>query len=117
MRDINTFVNDLTSDDIDLIDKVQNLDESGELDELTDFFKARMNGYDSYTIMKNDEWVENVERYIRFEAKDYTGFILEQTDFLFENGLIDNEDDYASGLYNCDNLYLDAIHYANMLCF
>lgn len=115
MRDINTFVNDLTSEDINLIDKLQNLNESGELDELTDFFVARICGYDSFTIANNDKWVNYVEDYIRVGAKNYMGYILEQTDYLFENKLIDSEDDYSSGLYNCDNLYLDAIHYANII--
>jgi hypothetical protein len=97
---INDFINNLTNNDIDLIDKLDNL--SSQISEY------------AYELMEEEENFENANEYIkeilRGEAmedltEEYIDFIVEETNNLYEEGLCE-KDEFSAGLYNCDELYL-----------
>jgi hypothetical protein len=67
----------------------------------------------------DDDCFEIIEYYVKEILKDdigdpelnkgYISFIVSETQNLYEQGLIDKANDFSSGLYNCDEVYLYAI--------
>lgn len=97
---IKNFIKNLTNDDIDLINKLDNL--FGKISEY------------AYELMKEKNNFENANEYIKeilwgeaYEdrTEEFIDFIIEQTNELYEQGFC-NKDDYWARLYDCDELYL-----------
>ena len=107
MRTIEDFIENLSNDDIDLIDKLCNLNEAGQISD------------EVYELCQEKDTFEIIEHYIKEILRDdigytelaeeYIDFIVAETESLYEQGLIDETDDFTGGLYNCDDLYLYAI--------
>jgi len=107
MKTIQEFIENLNNENIDLIDKLENLSASAQISEVV------------CNLCQEKDNFESVEDYIReilqgqvgnSELTDeYIDFIVEETENLYEQGLIDESDDFTGGLYNCDDLYLYAI--------
>lgn len=91
------FANNLTSDDIDLIDKLDNMDGCEITGELAEMIKG------------HKPLFVTIEEYIKMHINEYEDFIVEETESLYEQELIQDEYDFASGLYNCDEIYVRAI--------
>lgn len=102
---VKTFIKNLDSNDIDLVDKLDNLSGSGDISEdVCELAEEHMKDIENHikAILQNQtDEPELTERYIQF--------IEEETSDLYEQGLINEADDYTGGLYNCDGLYLRAI--------
>lgn len=97
MKTFKKFVNDLTVDDIDLINKLSNMCDSEIDDEL-------------YEILSKDSNLQNkIEDFVMKYINEYEDFIIKETQYLFDIECIDDVHDYSSGLYNCDELYMRAI--------
>lgn len=107
MRTIEEFIDNLSNDDIDLIDKLDNLHGHGQISD------------EVYKLASEKDNFETIEHYIREILQDdignsglaeaYIDFITEETENLYEQEVIDKVDDFTGGLYNCDELYLYAI--------
>lgn len=107
MRTIEDFIDNLSNDDIDLIDKLCNLHEASQINDKV------------YKMCQDEDTFEIIEHYVREILQDdigdselaekYIDFIVEETESLYEQELIDEADDFTGGLYNCDYLYLYAI--------
>ena len=100
MKTIKEFIDNLTDNDIDLIDKLDNLD-------------GLISDY-AHELMKEKDNFENANEYIKeiLQGKalenltqEYIDFIVEETNELYEGGFCE-KDDFTAGLYNCDELYL-----------
>ena len=50
-----------------------------------------------------------IEIYIKEHLAHYKDFIVNETKSLHNQELIDSEENYSSGLYNCDEIYVRAI--------
>ncbi len=106
MKKIDEFINNLTNDDIDLIDKLNNLYGHDQITEA------------DYKLALEKDNFETIEHFVREILQDDIGdtkladehvdFIVEETENLYEQGLCE-KDDFTAGLYNCDDLYLYAI--------
>ena len=103
MKTTKEFIDNLTNDDIDLIDKLDNLSE-----QISEY---------AYELMKEKENFENANEYIKeilqgeaceWLTEKYINFIEEETNDLYEGGFCE-KDDFSAGLYNCDELYLIVI--------
>ena len=107
MKTIKDFIKNLSKEDIDLTDKLDNLYGHGQISETVYIRASRTRTF------------ENIENYIEEIliddigdmklAGEYINFIVEETQRLYEEKLILNADDFTAGLYNCDELYLYAI--------
>ena len=107
MKTIIEFINDLSSNDIDLYNKLDNLCGHGQISDTV------------YKLCQDEETFDIIEHYVREIlqddigdtelAEEYINFIIEETESLYEQELINEADDFASGLYNCDDLFLYAI--------
>lgn len=97
-----SFLKNLTDEQIDLQNKINNLSESGELDML---FEGTT--YSESDLM-DDEAVFWINKYIKEYVKDFKDFIREETEMVFNSGCC-KKNDWTAGLYNCDKLYMDAI--------
>ena len=107
MKTIEGFIKNLNKDDIDLSNKLNNLLDGNQICK------------EVYELMQDEDNFDSVEEYIKEILCDDIGispftkgcinFIVQETEFLYMDGLIDKEDDFTGGLYNCDELYLYAI--------
>ena len=107
MRTIEEFIENLSNEDIDLIDKLDNLCGHGQISDTV------------YRLANEERIFEIIESYVREIliddigdtelAEEYIDFIVEETQKLYEEELIPNKDDFSSGLYNCDDIYLYSI--------
>lgn len=97
MKTFEEFVRNITRDDVDLIDKLDNMCGNEITCELAKF------------INKNKELYSKIEDFVIEHVAEYEEFIVIETEGLYEQELIDEEDDYVSGLYNCDEIYIRAI--------
>lgn len=107
MTSIKDFIADLTNDDIDLFDKLDNLCGHGQISDTV------------YDLALQEYNFPIIEHYIKEllhknmgnekMVDDWIGFIKEETKYLYDQELIYDIDDYTSGLYNCDDVYLYAI--------
>lgn len=95
------WCNHLSSDDIDLVDKLDNMCGSEISEEVV-------------KTINNDKsrYYPRIESYIKNHVAEYKGFVVNETMKLFNEELITSVDDYSSGLYNCDEIYARAIHAA-----
>lgn len=93
-----TWCKNLSSDDIDLPDKLGNMCSCEINEELFEF------------IDKNeDKYYPRIEEYIKKNIHQYADFIITETYALYNQGLIESNEDWASGLYNCDEIFVRAI--------
>ena len=104
MKDIKEFLLNLSDEDIDIVNKLDNMCGSEINDEL-------------YNRLSKDESVqnkicENIRYLVREDLDDVADFVLDETKYLYEYELIESEDDYSAGLYNMDGLYSLAIEMA-----
>lgn len=101
MRNIKDFLLNLSDEDIDIKNKLDNMCGSEIDDEL----------YETLTENKDmlHQLCDNVRYLVQEDFDDVADFVLEETRSLYEEGLIDSEDDYSAGLYNMDGLYSLAI--------
>ncbi len=97
MKTFQDFVQAITKDDVDLIDKLDNMSGSEITGELAKF------------INNNNELYSKIEDFVIEHLAEYEDFIVSETEDLYEQELINEPDDYASGLYNCDEIYVRAI--------
>lgn len=107
MRTVKEFIENLSNNDIDLVDKLDNLCGHGQISDKV---------YELASEKDNFETIEHFVREILQDdigdtelAEEYIDFIVDETESLYEQGLIDEADDFTGGLYNCDDLYLYAI--------
>lgn len=107
MTSIKDFIADLSNDDIDLFDKLDNLCGHGQISDtvydlaLQEYNFPIIEHYVKELLHKNMGNEKMVD--------DWISFIKEETKYLYDQELIYDIDDYTSGLYNCDDLYLYAI--------
>ena len=107
MTKIEKFINCLTSEDIDLIDKLINLCDGCQISEYVfNLANERENFVDIEDYIKEilQNEVGNSDL-----SKKYVDSVISETRSLYVQELIDDKYDFASGLYNCDDLYLFAI--------
>lgn len=92
------WAKNLTSDDIDVIDKLENMCENEINEELVEL------------INKNKfKYYPRIEQYVKEHVNQYKSFIVDETCSLFEDEIIDSMEDWSSGLYNCDEIYVRAV--------
>ena len=97
MKTFKEFVENITREDVDLIDKLSNMCDNEITENLMNF------------IHKNPELYSQIEDFVIEHVAEYEEFITIETEGLYVEELIDAEDDYSSGLYNCDEIYIRAI--------
>lgn len=102
MKDVKEFLLNLSDDDIDIVNKLDNMYGSEITDEKL------------YERLAKDKDIqsaicENVRFLVKKDIDDVSEEVTNETRNLFEDGLIDTEDDYTAGLYNMDGLYVQAI--------
>lgn len=94
--DIDVFLQNLTSKDIDLYNKLSNMCDCEITEELSNY-------------LQHDEKLQTqIEKYVIELAPKFKNFIVNESESLFAQELTDKLD-YTSGLYNCDDLYTLAI--------
>lgn len=107
MRTIEKFIYNLDSSDIHLVDKLDNLCGHGQISEdvceMARYYDTFLDIQDYIKEILQDD-IGNTKL-----AEKYIKFIVDETESLYEQGLIDEPDDFTGGLYNCDDLYLYAI--------
>lgn len=105
MKKVKEFLTNLTEVDIDLIDKLNNM-----------YGCEICNDVVWNILFNNKELQEQVECCLRDIVKKdllYWGrLVKEETEYLYDVECIDDKEDYSSGLYNLDSLYLDSINRA-----
>ena len=89
---------DLSSDDIDLVDKLSNMCENEINEELYDLINK-----------SESQYYPRNEKYIKEHIMDYKDFIITETYSLYNQELTDSNEDWDWGLYNCDEIYVRAI--------
>ena len=97
MNVFDKFVKHITRDDVDLIDKLDNMVDCEITGELAEY------------ISENPRVFCAVENFVLRHVKEYEDFIVSETESLWEQELIESKNDFASGLYNCDDIYVRAI--------
>lgn len=94
------WLDNLSSKDIDLIDKVYNLEIENELVEDL----INQNDY------LRSEIEKEVIKALQLNKDKYIEEIVDSTTSMYEDGLIDEAEDFSSGLYNMDHIYFEAIN-------
>lgn len=89
---------ELSSDDIDLVDKLSNMCENEINEELYDLINK-----------SESQYYPRIEKYIKEHIMDYKDFIITETYSLYNQELTDSNEDWDWGLYNCDEIYVRAI--------
>ena len=107
MTKIEKFIENLRKEDIDLVDKLDNLYGHGQISETVYIRANRKDNFDPIEnfvkeILQGNIWDLKL-------AEKYINFIVEETQRLYEEELIDDAADFTAGLYNCDEIYLYAI--------
>lgn len=97
MKTFENFVNNITRDDVDLINKLDNMCGCEINSELYEF------------IRNDSELCTKIEDFVIKHVVEYEGFIIDETESLYEQEFIVRLDDYSGGLYNCDEIYMRAI--------
>lgn len=98
---IKEWMKNITSEDIDLIDKLENMCNNEINEELYNLINSNTNKY-----------YPRIEKYIKEHVSYYVDFIVTETQSLYNQDLIDSNEYWSSGLYNCDEIYVKAIVYA-----
>lgn len=93
-----TWCASLSSEDIDLVDKLDNMCNNEINEELYDL------------VNKNEsQYYPRIEKYIKEHIMNYKDFIITETYALYNQELTDSNEDWTWGLYNCDEIYVRAI--------
>lgn len=93
-KELIKYLLNLTDVDIDLIDKISNLNEGGQITfEYEDLINSQIN---------------QINDYIKENAIDFVFEIWDETETCFNYDCCERYD-WSAGLYNCDDLYLNAI--------
>lgn len=93
------WIKTLSSNEINLAGKLDNLRDNEIIDKK--IYRLLMEDKeDSFPAM---------ETYIKNHADDYRGYIMNETERLFEEGVAAWPQDWQAGLYNCDMIYMKAI--------
>lgn len=106
MRTIEEFIKNLSNDDIDLIDKLDNLCGHAQISETVFDLASENDNFKAIESCVREMLQDELED---VESDEYIEFIVDETESLYEQSLIDEADDFTGGLYNCDDLYLCAI--------
>ena len=107
MRTIEEFIKNLSKEDIDLIDKLDNLNGHAQISDTVCRLASEERTFDIIEHYIDEILSDDIgESSLPQESID---FIIEETQRLYEEGLINEPDDFSSGLYNCDEIYLYAI--------
>ena len=112
MRTIEEFIENLSKEDIDLADKLDNLYGHGQISETVYICASRTRTFDIIESYIEEILIDDIGD--TELAEKYISFIVEETQRLYEEELIDEADDFTAGLYNCDDVYLYAI--SDALC-
>ena len=107
MRTIEEFIENLSKEDIDLVDKLDNLYGHGQISETVYIRASRTKTFEIIESYIEEILIDDIGD--TKLAEEYINFIVDETQRLYEEKLILNADDFASGLYNCDDIYLYAI--------
>ena len=107
MRTIEEFIKNLSKEDIGLADKLDNLYGHGQISETVYIRASRTRTFDIIESYIEEILIDDIGDTRLTE--EYVNFIIEESQRLYEEGLILNADDFSSGLYNCDGIYLYAI--------
>lgn len=102
LRDVSKFLLKLSDEDIDLENKLDNMEGCEICNRVL------------YKFLTSDSEIQELIRArLKWKAKLFTDtiaeFVLDETEKLFSDGVISSDDDYASGFYNMDKLYVTAI--------
>lgn len=97
---ISSFLDNLSSNDIDLDNKLDDMCDVELSFELVECINNNINNFKPL-----------IESYIKCHVSEYMDYICESTILLWANGFI-KELDLKHGLYQCDVLYLKAIKHA-----
>lgn len=100
---IDDFIYNLTEADVDLVNKLDNLVGHCQIND-EDFKLASNEGNFKEICEFVIEVLQNGDKV----SEGYIDFIVDETRYLYEAGFCE-ENDFSSGLYNCDGLYLYAI--------
>lgn len=102
MKTIKEFIKNLTDNDIDLIDKLDNLSGHGQISDYANKLMQEKENFESA-----NEYIKEILHGESHEdlTKEYINFIVKETNNLYEQELCE-KDDFTAGLYNCDDLYL-----------
>lgn len=97
---VEKYLNNVPQIDIDVKNKLWNLHDSGQIK------------YDPQIIDdENGTLVSLIENYVMEHAIEYIDFIREETEIICESDCCE-KDDWACGMWNCDELYIKAIENA-----
>ena len=107
MRTIEEFIENLSKEDIDLVDKLDNLYGHGQISETVYIRASRTRTFEIIESYIEEILIDDIGD--TELAEKYISFIVEETQRVYEEELIDEADDFTAGLYNCDELYLYAI--------
>lgn len=107
---INEFIENMRLDDVDLADKLENLYEAVQISNYV--YKTLSNDSEEFCDVENR--IINILNSGDEDVEEYIDFIVSETESLYEQELIEEDDDWTAGLYNCDDLYLEAIR--DVLC-
>ena len=100
MKDIKEFFNNLSKEDIDVYDKLDEMINSGDMP------------YYIKSFVKEEGIEDKILQYMKEHIKEYEKEILENTKALYELKCIPDANDFSSGLYGINVLYMEAINYA-----
>ena len=107
MKTIKEFIENLSKEDIGLADKLDNLYGHGQISETVYIRASKTRTFEIIESYIEEILIDDIGD--TKLAEEYINFIVEETQRLYEEKLILKEDDFSSGLYNCDNIYLYAI--------
>ena len=98
---LNNFMKNLSDDDIDLYNKLDNM------------YGSEINNDILYNILRSDKALQDeICKIIKEIVYDYKDDIYIETQHLYDIEIIDDKYDFSSGLYNYDCLYTRAINKA-----
>lgn len=102
LRKIKHFLFNLTDEQIDLENKLGNMCDSEICNEVL------------YGLLVNSEAMKRqicdcIKRTVKIHSDVWSENILDEMERLIRNKIIENEEEYESGLYNMDKLYCEAI--------
>ena len=98
---LNNFMKNLSDDDIDLYNKLDNM------------YGSEINNDILFNILTSNKLLQDeICKIIKEIVYDYKDDIYIETQHLYDIEIIDDKYDFSSGLYNCDCIYTRAINKA-----
>ena len=98
---LNNFMKNLSDDDIDLYNKLNNM------------YGSEINNDILFDILISNKTLQDeICKIIKEIVYDYKNDIYIETQHLYDIEIIDDKYDFSSGLYNCDCIYTRAINKA-----